>query len=82
MRPKIIFIHGMFLNPASWEQWLSYFEEFGYSCEAPAWPLHEGDSAAKNRQLARLASSHDTSLTTFHHTFHHTFRHNPSNPNP
>jgi pimeloyl-ACP methyl ester carboxylesterase len=43
MKPKIIFIHGMFLNPKSWEHWIPYFENLGYSCIAPAWPLHEGD---------------------------------------
>ncbi len=43
MNPKIIFIHGMFLNPRSWDQWIVYFEERGYECEAPAWPLHEGE---------------------------------------
>ncbi len=42
MKPKIIFIHGMFLNPQSWEHWLPYFEALGYPCEAPAWPLHQG----------------------------------------
>lgn len=42
---KIIFIHGMFLNPKSWENWISYFTALGYECEAPAWPLHEGDPA-------------------------------------
>jgi len=45
MKPKIVFIHGMFLNSKSWENWLSYFEALGYPCEAPAWPLHEGDPA-------------------------------------
>lgn len=45
MNPKIIFIHGMFLNPKSWEHWSRYFRELGYECEAPAWPLHEGEPA-------------------------------------
>ncbi|MES2980902.1 MAG: alpha/beta hydrolase [Verrucomicrobiota bacterium] len=43
MKKKIIFIHGMFLNPKCWEYWISYFEALGYACEAPAWPLHEGE---------------------------------------
>lgn len=45
MKPKIIFIHGMFLNPKSWEPWVAYFTDLGYSCEAPPWPLHEGEPA-------------------------------------
>lgn len=45
MTPKIIFIHGMFLNPKSWEPWLEFFKAQGYECEAPPWPLHEGEPA-------------------------------------
>lgn len=49
MKPKILFIHGMFLNPKSWSPWITYFENLGYTCEAPAWPLHEGDPAELRR---------------------------------
>lgn len=42
---KIVFVHGMFQNPKSWENWIKYFDERGYECIAPAWPLHEGDPA-------------------------------------
>lgn len=45
MKPKIFFIHGMFLNPKSWEAWINYFENQGYECEAPAWALHQGEPA-------------------------------------
>lgn len=43
MKPTIIFIHGMFLNPKSWRDWRQYFEDQGYQTQAPAWPLHDGD---------------------------------------
>lgn len=43
MKPRIIFIHGMFLNSLSWEAWITYFQHRGFDCGAPAWPLHEGD---------------------------------------
>ena len=42
MKKTIVFIHGMFQNPKSWEKWIAYFSEKGYDCIAPAWPLHEG----------------------------------------
>ncbi|MCC6172608.1 MAG: alpha/beta hydrolase [Gammaproteobacteria bacterium] len=42
----IVFIHGMFLNPRSWQPWVRFFEERGHRCHAPAWPLHEGDPQA------------------------------------
>lgn len=46
MKPKILFIHGMFLTAKSWEDWVRYFSALGYECKAPAWPLHEGEPAA------------------------------------
>jgi len=39
----IVFVHGLFQNPKSWNRWLEYFTERGYECVAPAWPLHDGD---------------------------------------
>ena len=45
MKKTIVFIHGMFQNPKSWEKWSAYFTEKGYHCIAPAWPLHEGAPA-------------------------------------
>jgi alpha-beta hydrolase superfamily lysophospholipase len=39
MTPKIIvFVHGMFMTPLCWEQWMTYFQSKGYICIAPAWP--------------------------------------------
>jgi alpha-beta hydrolase superfamily lysophospholipase len=43
MKRTIVFIHGMFQNPKSWEKWIQYFTERGYNCVAPAWPYHEGE---------------------------------------
>ena len=40
---KIVFVHGMFQNPRSWEHWLRFFTDKGFECVAPAWPLHDGD---------------------------------------
>jgi pimeloyl-ACP methyl ester carboxylesterase len=42
---RIVFVHGMFQNPKSWEQWTAYFNARGYDCAAPAWPLHAGEPA-------------------------------------
>ena len=43
MKKTIVFIHGMFQNPKSWEKWIAYFTARGYRCVAPAWPYHEGE---------------------------------------
>lgn len=45
MAKTIVFIHGLFLNPKSWEEWIGYFESLGYACHAPAYPFHEGHPA-------------------------------------
>jgi pimeloyl-ACP methyl ester carboxylesterase len=43
---QIVFVHGMFQNPKSWEKWIGLFGQRGYECHAPAWPLHDGEPAA------------------------------------
>src|SRR2546430_2667208 len=47
----ILFIHGMFLNPKSWEHWTAYFEQWDYHCISPAWPFHEGEPSALRRHI-------------------------------
>jgi pimeloyl-ACP methyl ester carboxylesterase len=39
----IIFVHGMFQNPRSWQKWTRHFADRGFNCVAPAWPLHDGE---------------------------------------
>jgi pimeloyl-ACP methyl ester carboxylesterase len=45
MRP-IVFVHGMFMNALSWNSWIEFFSQKGFSCTAPHWPFHEGDPSA------------------------------------
>ena len=40
---NIVFIHGMFMNPKSWDGWIKYYESKGYKCHAPAYPFHDGN---------------------------------------
>lgn len=42
MQKHVVFVHGMFQNPVSWEQWMRWFTEKGCICSAPAWPMHDG----------------------------------------
>lgn len=59
MKKTIIFIHGMFQNPKSWEKWIAYFNEKGYDCIAPAWPLHEGSpTGLRNNPPQSLGDLH------------------------
>jgi pimeloyl-ACP methyl ester carboxylesterase len=34
----IIFIHGLWLHPLSWTEWVTMFEAAGYQAMAPGWP--------------------------------------------
>ncbi len=38
----IVFVHGLFMNPESWEPWIKHFEAKGYQCYAPSFPFHQG----------------------------------------
>src|SRR3954447_11799549 len=37
-RPPVVFIHGLWLLPSSWERWAQAFEEAGYASLTPSWP--------------------------------------------
>ncbi len=43
MSTTIVFIHGLFVNPKSWNEWKAFFEAKGYTCHAPANLYHEGE---------------------------------------
>ena len=37
-RPPVVFIHGLWLLPSSWDRWAALFEASGFSAIAPGWP--------------------------------------------
>jgi pimeloyl-ACP methyl ester carboxylesterase len=37
-RPPVVFIHGLWLLPSSWDNWAELFEEAGYAAITPSWP--------------------------------------------
>ena len=34
----IVFVHGLWLLPSSWDRWVTLFEEAGYVALTPGWP--------------------------------------------
>jgi pimeloyl-ACP methyl ester carboxylesterase len=34
----VVFVHGLWLLPSSWERWAALFEEAGYTALMPGWP--------------------------------------------
>ena len=51
----ILFIHGLWMTPRSWEQWAARYASRGYKVLAPAWPGMEGDVEALNRDPSPIA---------------------------
>jgi non-heme chloroperoxidase len=37
-RPPVVFVHGLWLLPNSWDRWATLFEEAGYAALTPGWP--------------------------------------------
>jgi pimeloyl-ACP methyl ester carboxylesterase len=37
-RVPVVFIHGLWLLPSSWDRWAAFFEEAGYAPLTPRWP--------------------------------------------
>ena len=36
--PPVVFIHGLWLLPSSWDRWAAVFEEAGFTALTPGWP--------------------------------------------
>jgi pimeloyl-ACP methyl ester carboxylesterase len=37
-RQPVVFVHGLWLLPSSWDAWREHFESLGYATLAPGWP--------------------------------------------
>jgi pimeloyl-ACP methyl ester carboxylesterase len=37
-KTAVVFIHGLWLLPSSWDRWAELFEEAGYAAVTPSWP--------------------------------------------
>jgi non-heme chloroperoxidase len=37
-KPPVVFIHGLWLLPSSWDRWAEVFDEAGYTALTPGWP--------------------------------------------
>jgi len=51
----VVFIHGLWLLPSSWDRWRAVFEESGYATLAPGWPDDPGTVEDANRHPEVLA---------------------------
>src|SRR2546423_5064100 len=37
-KQPVVFVHGLWLLPSSWDRWAGVFEEAGYTALTPGWP--------------------------------------------
>ena len=51
----VVFIHGLWLLPSSWDRWAALFEEAGYTALTPDWPDDPGTIEAARAEPEILA---------------------------
>ena len=54
-RQTVVFVHGGWITPACWREFISFFEANGYRCLAPAWPGKERSVEAIRADPSPLA---------------------------
>jgi pimeloyl-ACP methyl ester carboxylesterase len=53
-KPTIVLIHGLWLTPRSWEEWIDRYQKAGYNVIAPSWPGLEGEVEAIRKDPSPL----------------------------
>jgi len=48
-RQPVVFVHGLWLMPNSWDRWATLFEEAGFTALTPGWPDDPDDVEEANR---------------------------------
>ena len=62
----ILFIHGLWLTPRSWEHWAARYESRGYKVLAPSWPGMEAEVEELNRDPAPITRLDITQITDYY----------------
>ena len=52
----VVFVHGLWLLPSSWQRWAEAFEEAGYIALTPDWPDDPATVAEANANPAVMAN--------------------------
>ncbi len=74
-RQPVVFIHGLWLKPSSWDRWVKLFEAGGYAALAPGWPAEMGGAAAPETigavaaHFARIAAALESRPALIGHSF-------------
>lgn len=54
-KAPVVFVHGLWLLPSSWQKWMELFEQTGYAPLAPGWPGDPDSVAAARANPQALA---------------------------
>ena len=54
--PTVVLVHGLWMTPKSWQQWIDRFEQAGYPVLAPAWPGLDRPVAELNADPSPIAA--------------------------
>ena len=65
-RQPIMFVHGLWLLPSSWDRWRELFEQHGYSTLAPGWP-DDPDTAKEARDHPEVFAKKSLKVITAHY---------------
>jgi pimeloyl-ACP methyl ester carboxylesterase len=64
--PTVVLIHGMWMTPRSWDNWVDHYADRGYRAIAPGWPgvkdpeeTRRDPSALKGLGLTRIVDHYD-----------------------
>src|SRR5215510_14740571 len=57
----VVFVHGLWLLPSSWDRWVTLFEEAGYAGGTPGWP-DDPDTVTQAREQPELVAGEGISL--------------------
>ena len=66
----VVLIHGLWMSPLSWENWIERYGARGYHVQAPAWPgmdvdveqLRADPSAIANLGIGEILDSYETTI--------------------
>lgn len=75
-RTPVVFVHGLWLLPSSWDRWAAFFEEDGFVALTPGWPddpvtvdeanAHPESFAGKS--IADVAAHYESIIIQLDHT--------------
>ncbi len=65
LRP-VVFVHGLWLLPSSWDKWRGLFEDHGYATAAPGWP-DDPETVAEAREHPEVFAKKSLKCITDHY---------------